>query len=634
VGTGLLAVGLLATAVPRVPASTFPPVIELAALDGDNGFVLKGIDANDYAGWAVSGIGDVNGDGLDDVAIGAKNADNGQRFLAGEVYVVFGCRSDAIPTCPPSTAAGTLELSSLNGSNGFVVKGIDRQDFTGTAVSGGDLNGDGLSDLLVGAAGGTVNGTSVGKVYVVYGQVGLGGTGSFNLANLDGSNGFALLGIDTSDGAGSSLSAGDINGDGIDDVVIGAPEADHNGKREAGETYVLFGRSSGFPSVLPLRSLLPAAGGDGSEGFVLNGINAGDNSGEAVATAGDVNNDGLTDLVIGAFGADPAGVDRAGESYVAFGRPGTGTGSIVELSSLDGTNGFAIRGIDPVDFSGGSVSGTGDVNGDGIDDLIIGAQGGDPNGDVDAGEAYILFGSDELGSSGSFDPLTLNGSNGFVVNGALYEGAGWSVSGASDLNGDGTDDIVIGPIGASPGGHPAAGRTYVVFGRSGLGSSGSMALADLDGSSGFAINGVAANDLSGVATDGAGDFNRDGVADLIIGAYNASPNGQVRAGEAYVVYGRPADTDGDSVYDGIDNCTLTANLDQRDTNGDGFGNLCDPDLNDDGIVNFGDLGLLKAVFYTSDTDADFDGDGTVDFNDLATMRSLFFQPPGPSGHAQ
>jgi hypothetical protein len=110
--------------------------------------------------------------------------------------------------------------------------------------------------------------------------------------------------------------------------------------------------------------------------------------------------------------------------------------------------------------------------------------------------------------------------------------------------------------------------------------------------------------------------------------------GATRLGGAFnggTVYELALDIDGDGVVDVDDNCTLLANADQRDTHADGYGNLCDPDLNGDGIVNFADLALLKAVFFTPDADADFGGNGTVDFVDLGTLKALFFQTPGPSG---
>ena len=122
-----------------------------------------------------------------------------------------------------------------------------------------------------------------------------------------------------------------------------------------------------FPAQFELSDL------DGTNGFVLNGIGAFDFSGRSVSSAGDVNGDGIDDLIIGAFGADPNG-ENSGESYVVFGGAGVGGTGIIELSALDGTNGFVLNGIDAGDFSGRSVSSAGDVNGDGVDDLIIGAR--------------------------------------------------------------------------------------------------------------------------------------------------------------------------------------------------------------------------------------------------------------------
>ena len=214
----------------------------------------------------------------------------------------------------------------------------------------------------------------------------------------DGSSGFVLKGVDAGDLSGYSVSgAGDLNGDGIDDLIIGADGADPNGNSEAGESYVVFGRTTGFPAAFELTSLFPQAGGDGSSGFVLKGVDADDHSGVSVSGAGDVNGDGIDDLIIGASGADPNNNSEAGESYVVFGRT-TGFPAAFELTSLfpqaggDGSSGFVLKGVDATDFSGWSVSGAGDVNGDGIDDLIIGAYDADPNGKASAGESYVVFG--------------------------------------------------------------------------------------------------------------------------------------------------------------------------------------------------------------------------------------------------
>ena len=106
--------------------------------------------------------------------------------------------------------------------------------------------------------------------------------------------------------------------------------------------------------------------------------------------------------------------------------------------------------------------------------------------------------------------------------------------------------------------------------------------------------------------------------------------------ESYTLVGgfqSPPDMDTDRVKDFMDNCTEVMNEDQFDSNADGFGNACDPDLNNDGVINFSDLGAIKAVFFTADADADFNGDNAVNFIDLAIMKAAFFGEPGPSGIA-
>ena len=169
---------------------------------------------------------------------------------------------------------------------------------------------------------------------------------------------------------------------------------------------------------------------DGSNGFVINGIDKDDRSGYSVSGAGDINGDGIDDLIIGARGAYPAG-----ESYIVFGSL-EGFNPSLELSALNGSNGFVINGIDINDFSNGSVSGAGDINGDGIDDLIVGSKY--------AGESYVVFGSKE-GFNASLEPSDLNGNNGFVIKGIIDSGgfAGRTVSGAGDINGDGIEDFLL-----------------------------------------------------------------------------------------------------------------------------------------------------------------------------------------------
>ena len=369
------------------------------ALDG-NGFTLAGIDMEDLSGISVSSAGDVNGDGYDDLIIGATGVGSVQGEYEttpgpGETYVVY------------SGATGadlTLDRSTLDGSNGFTLTGIDAGDEFGFSVSSaGDVNGDGYDDLIIGANEASPNGDSLaGETYVIYGGASAPGTdGVLDLSDLDGTNGFTLTGSARNDRVGFSVSsAGDVNGDGYDDLIIGAFRADPNGDSEAGETYVIYGGASapGTDGVLDLSML------DGSNGFILTGIDTFDQSGFSVSSAGDVNGDGYDDLIIGGSSADPNGDSAAGETYVVYGGASApGTGGVLDLSSLNGTNGFILIGIDRGDESGRSVSSAGDVNGDGYDDLIIGADGADGS----AGETYVIYG----GATGteSLTPVTAQG---------------------------------------------------------------------------------------------------------------------------------------------------------------------------------------------------------------------------------
>ncbi len=352
-------------------ASGFAVTLNLSTLNGSTGFKIQGVAANDYSGRSVSGAGDVNGDGFDDLIIGADKADPNS---SGASYVVFG-KSGGF--------AATLNLSALNGSNGFKLQGEVAYDFSGYSVSGaGDVNGDGFGDLIIGARKANPNGTGSGASYVVFGKAtGFGAT--LNLSTLNGGNGFKIQGEAALDNSGTSVSgAGDVNGDGFDDLIIGADKADPNGSN-SGASYVVFGKASGFGTTLNLSAL------NGSNGFKIAGEATSDYSGRSVSGAGDVNGDGFDDLIIGAKEASPNG-SLSGASYVVFGKSG-GFAGLLNLSALNGSTGFKIQGEAAGDLSGSSVSGAGDVNGDGFDDLIIGAFKADPHGSY-SGSSYVVFG--------------------------------------------------------------------------------------------------------------------------------------------------------------------------------------------------------------------------------------------------
>jgi Ca2+-binding RTX toxin-like protein len=429
--------------------------IDLSGLSGADGFVLNGVDEYDRSGSSVSAAGDINGDGVDDLIIGAPLANPNGNSGAGQSYLVFGGSGVG--------STGAIDLSTLNGTDGFVLNGADFLDRSGHSVSGvGDINGDGVDDLIIGANEATPNGKIyAGQTHVVFGGSGVGGTGTIELSTLNNTDGFFLNGVDFYDSSGASVSgAGDINGDGVDDLIIGTNPIGDYGNYIAGESYVVFGGSD--VGRISLSTLT------GTKGFVINGVDESDYAGRSVSAAGDINGDGMDDLIIGAFLADPNGNNGAGESYVVFGSSEIGSTGEINLSALSSTEGFVINGVDSYDRSGGSVSGAGDVNGDGVDDLIIGAFLADPNGLSGAGASYVVFGGNEVGSSGEINLSTLSGADGFVLNGVdAGDFSGSSVSGAGDVNGDGVDDLIIGAYRADPNGNSDAGASYVVFGSNG-----------------------------------------------------------------------------------------------------------------------------------------------------------------------
>jgi len=507
------------------------------------GFVVRGGAAGGETGWSVSSAGDVNGDGYADLIVGAPGGG-----AAGEAWVLLGGSAGFGSLIGGRTV---VDLANLAPSGGFVIRGDEELDTAGFAVSfAGDVNGDGYADLIVGAPANSNGGTAAGEAYVVLGRASgfgsvVGGRAVLDLSGLAPADGFVVRGDLGFDQAGFSVSsAGDVNGDGYADVIVGAPTAG-----DVGAAYVVLGRESGFGSVADGRTVIDLTSLAPTDGFIVRGDGAADNAAWSVSSAGDVNGDGYADLIVGAPFDDDGG-SNAGAAYVVLGRASgfgslEGGRSVVDLGSLAPADGFVLRGGAAGDNAGRSVSSAGDVNGDGFDDLIVGAPAGDDGGE-NAGVAHVVlgrasgFGSPKDGRA-VLDLGSLAPSDGFVILGDLQgDAAGWSAAPAGDVNGDGYADLIVGGRLADRGGLDA-GEAYVVYGRaSGFGSVVDgrrvIDLSSLVASDGFFIQGDAQSDQAGTSVSSAGDVNGDGFDDLIVGAPGSDAGGN-GAGAAYVVFG-------------------------------------------------------------------------------------------------
>ena len=289
-------------------------------------------------------------------------------------------------------------------------------DQFGAAVcTAGDVNGHGYDDVVVGAPYNDTAGTDAGRAYVFYG-----GASPNNAVDL------TLTALAAGDHFGLAVgTAGDVNVDGYDDVVAGAPNNDAAGA-DAGAAYVFYGGAS--PDAVADATLTAEA--------------AGDDFGFAVGTAGDVNGDGRADIVIGAYGND-AIAGNAGRAYVCYLDPPKAACRLQ----------VTMPGEDAGDFKGFSVAAVGDVNGDGYDDFIVGAPRRDTRAGTDAGTAYLYYGGPALDASADLH----------LLGAAADDDFGWSVGAAGDVNGDGYDDWIVGASYNDAGGTDA-GRAYVYFG--------------------------------------------------------------------------------------------------------------------------------------------------------------------------
>lgn len=448
-----------------------PTNINLDLLNGSNGFCVK-MSNSIFSGASFSaGLGDIDGDGLNDFGIGSSNG----------IFVIYGS---------PIGFTNPLDLSHLNSSQGFFINS------TITSFgSAGDVNGDGKQDIIFGNSN-VLN--QAGAAYVLYGSS-IRMLPIININYINGNTGFTIYDTFDNELAGTAVAGvGDIDGNGYDDVIVGAPGAKNNGK-----VYVIYGGQN-LPSETDVMNL------NGTNGFTIytDQTSRVKNFGILVSMAGDFNLDGLTDMLVAS-------------QYLSFLIYGSKNFSdIFNISYINGTNGFTITDT-PISTVATSLAGGRDINNDGKPDILI---GNGQQGPYNQGTAYVIFGAQGFSAS-SINVTTLNGKNGFnITDNSQGNNIGVSVALTPDVNGDKIPDIIVG---ANLYGNNA-GETSLIYGSDSFPIS--VDPFYLDGLDGVVMFG---SSNSGTSVSGIGDVNGDYLGDMLIIVRNNWNTGNL----AYVVYG-------------------------------------------------------------------------------------------------
>jgi hypothetical protein len=441
---------------------------------GDAHAVVEGDTTGDRLGWAVASAGDVNGDSYDDIMIAAPNADSG----AGAVLIFHG---------PVSVGSFAMDEADV------VITGSSSSGLGSAIASVGDMDSNGYDDIILGASSYS---SGKGAAYLIHGPI-----SSYSAAGLAS---LIIEGDSTGDYLGDFVGGGtDVDGDGshYPDLLIGAPLQDY-GYTDGGRFYVASGAYTGTVSA------------SGVAGLTTRTRNAGAKMGSAACT-GDFDADGVNDLVVAGSKASVGGNFR-GAAYLLLGPVDPIEYDFDNSDDYDGR----VYGLNSSTYFGASMVNVGDVNGDSIDDLLVGAPR-DYSSGSGTGAAFLFLSPWADGVATTADATFYSGSG---------EEAGWSVAAAGDLDASGKDDWIVGVVYDNPIGLESGAAYILLDAYAGTHSSGSA-----DGT----LAGEGVNDLAGWSVAGAGDTDADGIPDLLVGApeYDEDAGATYGAGQAYLITG-------------------------------------------------------------------------------------------------
>jgi len=480
----------------------------------------------------------------------------------------------SLPTLSHAQFMGEINLSIAN----VVFVGEDTSDQAGYHISiAGDVNDDDYDDILIAAPFNSEAGKNAGQVYLVLGRPD-GWSSTINLKNADAS----FLGESPGHQASHDVfGLGDINNDGVDDFGIGVKNI--YDPHRAGKVYIFFGKKNGWAMDMPITFCDASFIGEAATSEAAH-----------IMPVGDINGDEIDDFIIGAgfYDQDPSNLtENTGKVYVIFGKE-TGWDFNVNLADADAS----FVGEFPGDWAGHRVAGVGDVNSDGLNDFIVGANNYDEDGVVNRGKAYLILGkTSEWVKNTSFADADVS----FLGPSIWNAGIGWNVCGPGDVNGDGIHDILIGGQSRS--------KIFLVLGKKGVWKKRVLIDAEADA----VFSGENLQDRSGFEMRTLGDINFDGKNDFIIGAFGNDEFGN-NSGKTYMILGRAswpnsidlansdatflAESEGDSSgfsVAGGKGYVMAGREKNGDINGDGYSDLLiSAPRNDDGAPNAGKVYLF------------------------------------------